>query len=225
MTRTLMPDTRPAPAACAPQWAHLRTSTVVKGVFLTAIAGVFVFGVGSAFAPRYEALVVLRACVGYFVGGAIPIASTYFAEFTPTAHRGAVVILANLFFAMGEMVTALVAWCVALRLPASGPRPTSRCLTRPARCPGPTLRRAFMPKLEGSEWRLLLVVCAFPALIAFLWGVIWLPESPHYLLVSGRREEMEELVSRLAVTNGYPRPAREDMLCAAALARAGCGPR
>lgn len=70
-----------------------------------------------------------------------------------------------------------------------------------------------MPELEGSDWRILLAVCTFPALIAFFWSVVWLPESPHYLLISGQREEMEELVGRLAVTNGYPRPAREDMLC------------
>jgi MFS family permease len=58
---------------------------------------------------------------------------------------------------------------------------------------------------EGSIWwRVLLVVCMVPGLIALPWMFFSLPESVHWLMVNNRHEEAHALLRELAATNQTP---------------------
>lgn len=59
------------------------------------------FGFGSAFAPSYWTLLILRFLSGIGVGGSIPVIFTYFCEFLPSSKRGSyMVILARCVLCM-----------------------------------------------------------------------------------------------------------------------------
>jgi len=75
-------------------------------------------GAGAAFARPLWLLVVLRFAVGAGTGAA-PAALSLYAEFLPTAHRSARLLLFLLFFSLGTLLESLLAW-IALTSPALG---------------------------------------------------------------------------------------------------------
>lgn len=81
---------------------------------------------------------------------------------------------------------------------------------------------AWAASLAGvaDAWRYVFAVTALPALIGF--GLrFWVPESPMYLLASGRDDEARAVVDRILVTNGAPALEAQTRLAPAAPARKG----
>jgi len=134
------------------------------GFFATS-AFAAVFGIASAFSPNLIVLVILRALVGFGLGGS-PVSFSLFAEFLPTSKRGVPLILFEVFWTIGTMAEAGLAWAV---LPTLG-------------------------------WRWLLGISTIPLALLLLFFP-FLPESPRYLLIVGKREEAAELLEKIAKTN------------------------
>lgn len=68
---------------------------------------VSLFGLGSvasSFANNLDQLIALRFVVGLGLGGALPVASSYFAEFMPAKIRGAMISILESFWAIGTII-------------------------------------------------------------------------------------------------------------------------
>lgn len=59
----------------------------------------------------------------------------------------------------------------------------------------------YAMKVQNS-WRLFLLLCGLPGIISSLFGIIWVPESPRWLMHEHRSEEALEILKRGAATNG-----------------------
>lgn len=73
---------------------------------------VSLFGLGSitsSFANSLNQLITLRFIVGLGLGGALPVASSYFAEFMPSKIRGAMISILESFWAVGTIIIGIVA--------------------------------------------------------------------------------------------------------------------
>ncbi|MCO6041637.1 MFS transporter [Thermococcus alcaliphilus] len=73
---------------------------------------VSLFGLGSiasSFANSLNQLIALRFIVGLGLGGALPVASSYFAEFMPAKIRGAMISILESFWAIGTIIIGIVA--------------------------------------------------------------------------------------------------------------------
>lgn len=152
------------------------------GFFATSVF-CLVFGLGSAFAPSFYWLVVMRFGVGIGVGG-VPIAFSLNQEFLPTAYRGPVGMMLSMFWSVGALFEAGLAWGV---MPAEWgigvdvePWPTS--------------------------WRWLTAISAAPLGLLFLLCP-FVPESPQFLCAQGRLAEAEAVLRRAASWNGTTLPA------------------
>ncbi|KAF6729696.1 Synaptic vesicle 2-related protein [Oryzias melastigma] len=66
------------------------------------------YGVLSAFAPIYGWILVLRALVGFGIGGA-PQSVTLYAEFLPMRSRATCILLIEIFWALGTVFEVLLA--------------------------------------------------------------------------------------------------------------------
>ncbi|CAM6129453.1 unnamed protein product [Calypogeia fissa] len=80
------------------------------GFFATAVL-TFVAGLLSATSPNYLTLMLLRGLVGVGLGGG-PVVSAWFMEFVPSANRGLWMVIISLFWTLGSIVEALLAWAV-----------------------------------------------------------------------------------------------------------------
>ncbi|MBP2112715.1 MULTISPECIES: MFS transporter [Paenibacillus] len=66
----------------------------------------------SAFAAGYAVLCVLRFIAGFGLGGELPVASTLVSESMPVKERGRAVVLLESFWAVGWILSALIAYFV-----------------------------------------------------------------------------------------------------------------
>lgn len=66
----------------------------------------------SAFAAGYAVLCVLRFIAGFGLGGELPVASTLVSESMPVKDRGRAVVLLESFWALGWILSALIAYFV-----------------------------------------------------------------------------------------------------------------
>ena len=76
---------------------------------------VLTFGLGSmisAFVQNLNQLIFLRFIVGLGLGGSLPVASSYFAEFMPKKIRGAMISILESFWAVGTIIIGIVALIV-----------------------------------------------------------------------------------------------------------------
>jgi putative MFS transporter len=83
-----------------------------RRVLLVTVACDGVFGLLSAFAPSFEALLVLRLLTGIAVGGTLPVDYAMMAEFLPPRSRGRWLVMLEGFWAIGTLAIALAAWAL-----------------------------------------------------------------------------------------------------------------
>lgn len=80
------------------------------GFFTTAVL-TFVASVFSALSPNYLSLLLSRALVGVGLGGA-PVVFSLFLEFVPSKRRGFWLVFISLFWTLGSIAEAALAWAV-----------------------------------------------------------------------------------------------------------------
>eukprot|EP00475_Leptophrys_vorax_P007618 TRINITY_DN14820_c0_g3_i3.p1 TRINITY_DN14820_c0_g3~~TRINITY_DN14820_c0_g3_i3.p1 ORF type:complete len:402 (+),score=95.76 TRINITY_DN14820_c0_g3_i3:532-1737(+) len=76
---------------------------------LSSIVGFF--GLISAFSPSIEALLVLRFIVGVGLG-ASPVAFALVTEYLPTKYRAKILVLSSIFWSIGAIFEAALAWMI-----------------------------------------------------------------------------------------------------------------
>jgi MFS transporter, putative metabolite:H+ symporter len=85
-----------------------------RRVLLVTVACDGVFGLLSAFAPSFGALLAFRFLTGLAVGGTLPVDYAMMAEFLPSRNRGRWLVMLEGFWAVGTIVIALAAWILSL---------------------------------------------------------------------------------------------------------------
>jgi MFS family permease len=135
-----------------------------------------VSAIASALAPNFETLVAARMLGGFGVGAALIIAPLYIGEMAPPDLRGRLVSLNQLNIVIG-ISAAYFSNYLILALGQSG--------------------GALAESLQLGEfgWRWMLGIEAIPALIYAL-ALLFVPESPRWLFMKGRREEAREVLGQ-----------------------------
>eukprot|EP00291_Cryptomonas_curvata_P011520 CAMPEP_0172178530 /NCGR_PEP_ID=MMETSP1050-20130122/16093_1 /TAXON_ID=233186 /ORGANISM="Cryptomonas curvata, Strain CCAP979/52" /LENGTH=256 /DNA_ID=CAMNT_0012851271 /DNA_START=76 /DNA_END=843 /DNA_ORIENTATION=- len=122
----------------------------------------------SSMAPDFVSLCCFRAIVGLAVGAKGPAAMAVLVEVSPAAWRGRLGLMeVGMAFALGEVFV-----CVA-------------CIVLPE-------DMTLLP-----WWRAVMLSCAVPAAVALPLAWRLAPESPHYLALHGRTEEVASLLTSI----------------------------
>ncbi|XP_043506088.1 synaptic vesicle glycoprotein 2C-like [Polistes fuscatus] len=133
----------------------------------------------ATFMPTYGTFMTARFCSAIGVGGSIPLAFAYLAECCPRLSRGKWTGILVAAGALGGVYAALLAWTI---VPTTGE----------------------MVVLENKEhfsaWHRFLLLCCLPALCSTV-GLIFLPESPRYLVEAGRDVEAMMVYQRIYKKN------------------------
>ena len=130
------------------------------------------FGLVSAAAPEPITLLLLRAGLGFGVGGTIPLAFGTFLEYCPVNRRGFWGVVAMVMWQWGACLAALLAWLTL------GTGPT-----------------------DATSWRIILVAGTVPGLV-LIPILIFIHETPRYLVLSGKHHHLLYVLTTLARQNG-----------------------
>ncbi|XP_076241963.1 synaptic vesicle glycoprotein 2C isoform X3 [Calliopsis andreniformis] len=148
-------------------WGGLGDRLGRRRSLLSAMSVHALFSCCATFMPTYGTFMTARFCSAIGVGGSLPLAFTYLAECCPRLSRGRWVGLLVAAGSLGGVYAALLAWVV---VPTTGE----------------------MVVLENKEhfsaWHRFLLLCCLPALCSTI-GLIFIPESPRYLVEAGRDVE------------------------------------
>ncbi|MBV5095331.1 sugar porter family MFS transporter [Tenebrionicola larvae] len=151
-----------------------------KVLLLTAL--IFIFGVlGEALATSPEMLVWFRIIVGIGIGIETTIAPLYIAEVSPAHIRGRLVSLNQLFNCIGNLAIFSVSAIIA------------SCASE-------------MWNIEYG-WRVIFASGILPAIL-FLMLLVWVPESPRWLVRKGRTEQGLDILRKI---NSDEATAREQL--------------
>ena len=152
------------------------------------IGGVFGIAVGGA--NSFVAAASLCACVGFGIGGNLPVDGAIFLELMPATHQWLLEIL-SIWWSLGQIVPAVTAW---------GFLPNYSC---PYNTPAGQCKKA-----DNMGWRYL--VYTMGTLTMVLWIIRFfvfnLRESPKYLIGQGRYIEAVEMLNSIATYNKTTQP-------------------
>lgn len=160
-------------------WGGLGDRLGRRRSLLSAMSVHTLFSGVATFMPTYGTFMTARFCSALGVGGAVPLAFVYLAECCPRLSRGRWTGILVGACALGGVYAALLAWAV---VPTTGE----------------------MVVLENKEhfsaWHRFLLLCCLPALCSTI-GLIFLPESPRYLIEAGRDVEAMMVYQRIYKKN------------------------
>ncbi|XP_038222112.1 synaptic vesicle glycoprotein 2C-like [Zerene cesonia] len=133
--------------------------------------------VASSFSQNYELFMLFRFINGAALGGSGPVIWSYFAEFQPKKKRGAMLSFMAAFWTLGNLFVAGLAWVII---------PSEIGIQK----------GAFI----YNSWRIFLLVMSLPSfLVAAL--LFLLPESPKFLISTGRHEDALEVFRGIYMMN------------------------
>jgi len=152
-----------------------RRKTLIIAMVINAI-----FGIGSSLCQKKSAFFVMRFFSGLGVGGSIPLVWSYFAEFQSKSLRGRMLSALAAFWMIGNISVAALAWII---IPNNfGTDNTSS--------------NGF----KFNSWRIFVAVCGIPAVLVTI-ALVFLPESPKFLLSKGREGDALKIFRKIYLQN------------------------
>ncbi len=146
-----------------------RRRVMVIAAILFAISGV-----GTAFPPNVEILMLWRLVGGAAIGVASVVAPMYIAEIAPANLRGRLGSLQQLAIVLGIFATGLTNYLIVL---AAG-----------------SATSEWLLGIEAWQWMFLVEV--IPAMV-YLGLALRIPESPRFLVEAGRSREAQEVLESI----------------------------
>ncbi|KAH0546868.1 uncharacterized protein LOC123269146 [Cotesia glomerata] len=160
-------------------WGGLGDRIGRRRALLSAMSVHIIFSGVATFMPTYGTFMTARLFSAMGVSGAIPLAFVYIAECCPHISRSKWVGVLISAGALGGVYAALLAWIV---VPTTGE----------------------MVVLENKEhfsaWHRFLLMCWVPAVCATI-SLIFIPESPRYLIEAGHDVEAMMVYQRIYKSN------------------------
>ena len=95
----------------APTWGVVADARGRRVAFFATTVITFVAGLVSAFSPSFGFLLFARTLVGFGLGG-VPTAFALFMEFLPAGNRGKWLVAIEVFWTLGSVVEAGLAWAI-----------------------------------------------------------------------------------------------------------------
>lgn len=167
-----------------------------RPAILLAYLMIGIFGLLTSSAWSSTSMVMFRFGVGVGCGIGFPAVYSLMPEVCPTKIRGMLSSLMIGFMPLGELFAALVLLWVDPYLNKT----RGHC----------ELGIQMITADETCSWRSLCAYSALPAFFFFILSYFFLPESPHFLAVNGREEELEQVMERMRWLNGPPREEKQE---------------
>ncbi|KAL0968060.1 hypothetical protein UPYG_G00261790 [Umbra pygmaea] len=138
-----------------------------------------VFAFLSSFAQGYGFFLFFRLFSGIGIGGSVPIVYSYFSEFLQMDKRGEHLSWLCMFWMVGGIYASFTAWGI---IPRYG------------------WGFSMGTEFQFHSWRVFVLVCALPAITSLV-GLMFMPESPRFLLENAKHDEAWMILKNVHDTN------------------------
>lgn len=147
-------------------------------LFLSAVFGI---AVGGAY--DLKSICILLGCLGLGLGGNLPVDGAMLIEYIPGSHQWILTFL-SLFWCIGQLFAALIGWAFIATYHCAD---SDNC-----------------PKSENWGWRYAWFLLGGVVMLMFVarFFIYPIPESPKFLLATGREDKAYEVLQFIAKENG-----------------------
>ncbi|KAJ7267209.1 major facilitator superfamily domain-containing protein [Mycena rebaudengoi] len=153
-----------------------------------------VFGVAAGASPNFVTLGAMLACIGFGVGGNLPVDGALFLEFLPGKDQYLLTLL-SLWWAVGQVVASLISWVFLAKYSCDNTLVGKLVLADGSfyRC----------DNTNNNGWRYSYYTMGAMMLFLATLRVFFLPmdESPKFLVSIGRDQEAVDVIHRIAKKN------------------------
>ncbi|RDB25575.1 putative MFS-type transporter PB1E7.08c [Hypsizygus marmoreus] len=145
-----------------------------------------VFGIAAGGAPNFVAFAALVACLGFGIGGNLPVDGALYLEHIPQSHQWTLTLL-SAWWAIGQLIASVVAWGFIGNFSCDPSVATGQCL-----------------KADNMGWRYTFYTLGSLTFIMFImrFAIFDLQESSKYLVAKGRDDEALDVLKHIAKRNG-----------------------
>ncbi|OCU02410.1 synaptic vesicle glycoprotein 2C [Xenopus laevis] len=133
----------------------------------------------SSFVQGYGLFLVCRLLSGFGIGGALPTAFSYFSEVLAREKRGEHLSWLCMFWMIGGIYASAMAWAI---IPHYG------------------WSFSMGSAYQFHSWRVFVIVCALPC-VSTVVALTFMPESPRFLLETGKHDEAWMILKQIHDTN------------------------
>ncbi|KAM4036175.1 synaptic vesicle glycoprotein 2B isoform 1-T2 [Anomaloglossus baeobatrachus] len=160
-------------------WGGLADKLGRKKCLMLSLAINSAFSFISSFVQGYGFFLFCRLISGFGIGGSLPIVFAYFSEFLSREKRGEHLSWLCMFWMIGALYASAMAWSI---IPHYG------------------WGFSMGTHYHFHSWRVFVVVCALPC-IASIIALKFMPESPRFLLETGKHDEAWMILKNVHDTN------------------------
>ncbi len=153
---------------------HGRKKLLVASAVLFAVSSVL-----TGWAGAFGAFVFWRITGGVAIGIASNVSPVYIAEVSPAPWRGRLVSMNQMAIVVGILAAQIVNWAIADSVPAGAT--------------ADFIRQSWNGQFA---WRWMFTAVAAPSVL-FLAGALFVPESPRWLAVRGKKERASRILARI----------------------------
>ncbi|KAJ8583629.1 MFS general substrate transporter [Rhizopogon salebrosus TDB-379] len=144
------------------------------------------FGLAAGGAPNFVIFSSLVACMGFGLGGNLPVDGALYLEHIPQSHQWTLTLL-SVWWALGQLVSSLIGWVFIANFSCDASIPNGLC-----------------PKSDNMGWRYILFTLGALTFSIFIcrFFVFDVQESSKFLIAQGRDEEAIKVLEHIARRNG-----------------------
>ncbi|KAJ7665794.1 synaptic vesicle transporter SV2 [Mycena rosella] len=153
-----------------------------------------VFGIAAGASPNFLTLCAMLACIGFGVGGNLPVDGALFLEFLPGKNQYLLTLL-SLWWAVGQVVGSLISWVFLAKFSCD-----TDLVSKLVLADGSLYR---CDNTNNNGWRYSYYTMG--AMMLFLAGlrvfIFPMDESPKFLVSIGRDQDAVDVIHRIAKKN------------------------
>ncbi|KAG8321740.1 hypothetical protein J6590_041192 [Homalodisca vitripennis] len=164
-------------------WGFVSDKFGRQKILMFGYLGDVVFAVAASLSQNFWSLLIFRFFSGFMICGPFSILMSYLSELFKSDRRDSVIMMVGLFQSIGGILQPFIALAIIPQ----------------------TIHWSLLDGLLViNSWRLFLLVCTLPSLIAGI-GTAFCYESPRFLLAKGRKDEaLRVFRSIYSVNTGKP---------------------
>ncbi|KAG5312319.1 SV2B protein, partial [Acromyrmex insinuator] len=160
-------------------WDYITPYISMKILFIFALLGDSILNIVSSGVRSFYIYLLIKFISGIFVGGPLAMVMTYLMEFHSARYKLRFTTWTGFLFAIANIIPAVIAFAIL-----------------------PLDWHIDILGQDYDAWRIYLLICSIPPVVGLVTATM-LPESPKYLMATGRSDAALKLLRRMYCMNTH----------------------